>query len=87
MIYRKSSPNPSQVTAVSYEFLAPTRLTMRYPDGQEWLIGYGIGERVRVMEPSVQHLVCLHDILDEIPLDDGRTIINWPDDLCVRHVW
>jgi hypothetical protein len=57
MIYKKSGPPDTPLAPVTYEFLAPTRVTMRYPDGQELLIGYGISEQITVLELSTQYLV------------------------------
>lgn len=87
MIYKKSGPPNTPLAPVTYEFLAPTRVTVRYPNGEEWLTGYGIGEQITVLELSCQYLVANHEKLTEIPMADGSVIIGWDDNIRTKMVW
>jgi hypothetical protein len=87
MIYRKPAPPDSLMVPTPYEFLEPVRVKVRYPDGREVLMGYGIGETVMVMAPDVRYAVCCSDLLEEIPLADGSHIVEFPSDMRTRIVW
>ena len=87
MIYRKSAPPNTPLASVKYSFLFPTRVIIRDRDGNHKLIGYGVGEQISVLEPKVQNLVCNHEKLDEIPLDDGTYIVKYPDSIKYNKVF
>lgn len=85
MITKRSAPPGTKLTSLEYSFLKPARLRIRSADGVETLMGYGIGERISVLEPAVQYLIASYEVLDEVPLADGGHIIEWPADLKVQR--
>ena len=87
MIIEKQCPPGTKLTPVKYSFLKPARLRIRDVNGFERLIGYGVGEQVEVMEPSVVFLIMNYDVKETILLSDGSVIVEWPSDLSVQQVW
>ena len=87
MIYKKSAPPNTPLSSVKYSFLSPIRVIIRDKNGNHTLMGFGIGEQVSVLEPRVQNLVCNHEKLDEIPLDDGSFIVKYPDSIKYSRVF
>lgn len=87
MLYKKSCPEGTPLTPVTYQFLEPTRMRVRQKDGTTILMGYGIGELIEVLEPQVQYLIVNHEILDTIPLADGSTIVEFSKHIRVKRVW
>lgn len=83
MITKLAAPEDAKLIPTSYSFLAPARLRIRDASGVETLVGYGIGEKIQVLEPDIQLLVCSHEEHDEIPLTNGVFIIEWPENLSV----
>lgn len=87
MILRKHCHPGTSLTDITYSFLKPARLLIRNQDGTEVLTGYGIGEHITVLEPSVQLLICSNEQLEQIPLADGRMIVKYPADISVVQVY
>jgi len=87
MLYKKRCPEDTPVIPVIYEFLEPVRIRIRKPDGSIVLMGYGIGERVQVLEPRIQFAVVCHERLIEIPLADGSFMIEFPDNMRTKMVY
>lgn len=87
MIHILECPPGASLTSVPYSFLKPARLLIRNAASTESLIGYGIGEKINVLEPSVQYLIASHRLHVEIPLANGGFIIEWPADLSVQRVY
>lgn len=86
MIHKSTCPPGTSLHAIKYVFLKPARLTIR--NGEDHTVyGYGIGEQIEVLEPSMQYLVAGGVKLEQIPLADGRTIVQYPNDLCVQRVY
>jgi hypothetical protein len=80
------APDCSSFTPISYEFLHPYKAILTDKDGNKVLTGYGIGELIHIMEPSVQLLVCAYDYYKELPLEGGYKLeVN--DDLHLKKVW
>lgn len=71
---------------VTYEITTPVRLRVRTADGQVVLMGYGIGERIQIVErESVCAVAHAPKLKTEIPLADGGTIIEFPvENFCRR---
>lgn len=88
MIYRYCTDENylGEAKPTNYEITTPVRMRVRRVDGDEVLMGYGIGEKLQIMERSEQCLVVHKPILkDEIPLADGGTIGEFPEqDFCRR---
>jgi hypothetical protein len=87
MIAKKSAPPGAKLVPHEYSFLKPAKLRIRNVDGTERLVGYGIGERISVLEPSIQFLVASHEMLEEVPLEDGSFIVEWPSNVSLTYVW
>lgn len=49
------------------------------------LVGYGIGDSIDVLEPSLVYPVALSERLSEIPLVDGSFIVECPDEVRVER--
>lgn len=83
MVHNKFSPPDAYLIPVTYSFLEAVKLRVRQPDGTEVLMGYGIGDKVQVMEPNIQYLTAYgrDDIRKEIPLADGSVILEFRPDL------
>lgn len=75
----KSCPPETSLGPHPYRVKAPFRVKIRDKSGSVTTYGYGIGERIEVLEPTIQNLVTPHERLSEIPLVDGRYIIEWPE--------
>lgn len=50
-------------------------------------MGYGIGDKIYIMEPKVQYLVCSYKRWDKIPLKDGSFIVEYPDSIKIERMW
>lgn len=87
MIMIRPAPPGAKLVPTPYSFLKPARLRIRDVDGVETLVGYGIGERIEVLEPGVQFLITSHEAHKEIPLADGGFIVEWPENLSVSRCW
>jgi hypothetical protein len=81
----KTGPEPHVMVPVTYEFLEPARLHIRYPNGYVKLLGFGIGEKIQVLEPCVQW--GSDGIHTEIPLADGSHILDCPANIKTALVW
>ena len=86
MIAKKSAPPGAKLVPHTYSFLKPAQLRIR-KDGVERLVGYGIGEQISVLEPSIQFLVASHEMLEEVPLEDGSFVVEWPSNVSLTYVW
>lgn len=77
-----SEPQP-----VTYEITNPVLLKLRNSDGREELIGYGIGEKIKILETTS---ICLvphtPKLRKEIQMLDGRVIIEFPEMNFTRRV-
>jgi hypothetical protein len=80
-------PKRSGWSEIKYSLLRPATLTIRKSDGTFEKRGYGIGEILYVMEPRVQTLQSLSELLEEVPLKGGEAITGWPDDLKTARIW
>lgn len=72
--------------SVVYEITSPVKLRMRKPDGTEDLIGYGIGERIEVLERDCCCMV-VHEpkLRSEIQMVNGNNIFDFPEkNFCKR---
>lgn len=78
MFTKKSAPPDSPLTVVTYELLEPAEMLVERPDGLQVLMGYGIGEKLQVIEPQIQNLVYTTEQKDYVLLADGTKIIRWP---------
>ena len=85
MYYKKHASEGSHLVPIVYRFLEPIKAKVRHPDGTVILIGYGIGDKIEVLEPDVQLLLALHEKLTEIPLADGSFIIEFPERIRMEH--
>ena len=83
MIYRKYCPEGTKMVPITYSFLEPAQVRKRLPDGTEVLMGYGIGDKIEVLEPTWWHPIVCFDKLKEIPLADGSFIIEYSDNIKV----
>ncbi len=81
--FHKSAPEGTPLVPVNYQFLKPVQMRVQYPGGSTQLKGYGIGEVLQVLEPETQFLVALTERLESIPLANGSTIIEFPEDIPV----
>lgn len=65
-----------------YVFLEPARLWVVHPlEDDMQLMGYGIGETIEVLEPSVQLLIASHEEKEFLELADGSIAYKcgeWP---------
>lgn len=86
MIAIRSAPPGTPLVGIEYSFLKPAQLRIR-KDGIETLVGYGIGERISVLEPSCQFLVASHEMHKEVPLEDGSFITEWPSNVSLTRAW
>lgn len=86
MIYVKKGPGTDTVPT-TYEFMEPVRLKIRDQNGNVTTYGYGMGEKIDVLELSLQFLVHCTERLTEIPLADGRFIVEWPEGMKYAYVW
>ena len=82
-----SYPEGTKFTPHTFSFLAPARLKIRRPDGSIETVGYGIGEQIQVMQPSLRYPVGGAKALTEVPLADGSVIIEYPADIRTRPVY
>jgi hypothetical protein len=75
-----------KVMPFTFEITKPVKMRVRQEDGTEVLIGYGIGDRVEILERESVCAVAHRPILkSEIPLTDGGTIVEFPvEDFCRR---
>ena len=85
MIWDQPHPEGASYYAVTYSFTRPAQLRIRRPDGKEELMGYGVGEKVKVMEPSFTYSIPPSRMKEEVLLEDGSVIFAWPHDLSVRQ--
>lgn len=58
-------------------FLAPAQARVRKPDGTVVLVGYGIGDKVRVLDPDTVYCIPPTRVKEQIDLEDGSAIIEW----------
>lgn len=80
MFHKPEKPHYPYSEFRTVEFLEPTRLRIRRKDGREELMGYGIGERVRVLIEADGALVCGSMVRrSEIPMEDGSVIFDWSE--------
>lgn len=78
------SPEPQPVM---YEITNPVLLKLRNPDGSEELIGYGIGEKIKILEHTSTCLVAhTPKLRKEIQMVDGRVIIEFPETNFTRRI-
>jgi hypothetical protein len=82
MIWDQPHPPGVKYIAATYVFLRPCRLRIK-KQGQEQLIGYGMGEKIKVMEPELSYCIPPSEKRTTVPLEDGGEITEWPEDLCV----
>lgn len=84
--FRKHADEGVPLVPISYQFVKPTQMRVRFPGGSTQLIGYGIGDIIQVLEPETQWLIgySSRDRLTEIPLANGSTIIEFPEDIPVQ---
>ena len=54
-----------------YMFQKPCKLLLEYPDGSRVVMGYGIGDVIKVVSPAVQTLQASHEEVEFIELHDG----------------
>ena len=81
MIYKKVSPNIGNLSPTVYCIMSPVSVKIRDKNGIISNVRYGIGDKIKVLEPIIQFLIVNHEKLNEIPLDDGSFIIEYPDDI------
>ena len=83
MIYEKT-PNPgSLMMTVGYIFLEAVKLRRRLPDSdEEVLTGYGVGDRIDVIEPATCYPYASPPA-KQVTLQDGSVLLNLPPDLRV----
>jgi hypothetical protein len=65
-------------------FQAPAQLLVIGPDGGEpVVVGYGIGDIIKIVTPRVETLECRREEVDFVTLSDGSKILKpdgkWPD--------
>jgi len=87
MLFNYPHPPDAQYAGVDYQFLEPVRFRIRKPDGTITLIGYGIGEKIAVLEPTCEYLVTACSRRKEIALADGSWIIDPPKSVNARRVY
>lgn len=74
----------SPVFAKTYVFLKPGRLLVSTEIGGETtLMGYGIGDRIKVLEPRLQYMIIKYKEKPYLELADGtfayKADDNWPE--------
>jgi hypothetical protein len=80
MIYSRPIKPGEETVVLTHRFLDAVRVRVRKPDGSMELRGYGIGETIRVIHPqSIFSLVFRPERLDEVPLEDGSVIFEYPE--------
>lgn len=82
--FHKYAPEGTPLVPVNYKFIKPVQMRVRYPGGLEQLKVYETGEVLQVLEPEVSSLVTLIGRLKSIPLANGSTIIEFPEDIPVQ---
>ena len=87
MMYKKPAPPNATMVPTPYEFCEPVKLKIRKPDGTEILMGYGIGEKIEVLEPHMQFCIPSHEKWKEIPLADGSFVIEYPSNMKTRRAY
>ncbi len=81
ILYKPRGIEGAKMQAVTYQFLSPVRVRVRHSDGSVVLTGYGIGEKIQVLEASDILLIPRTELRDTIPLADGSVIIEFPGDM------
>jgi hypothetical protein len=84
MIWIQPAP-PQELTPHTWCFMKPAQCRLRRTDGTEVLVTYGVGDKVRVMDPSTVYSIPPIRMKEEVLLEDGTVITAWPDDLCVTN--
>ena len=54
-----------------YMFQKPCKLLLEHPDGSRVVMGYGVGDVIKVVSPAVQTLQACHEELEFLELPDG----------------
>lgn len=92
MIMEWCKPNAyndtTQLVPVKYKVLVPGMMIIR--NDKEYgnmLYGFGIGDIIEVMEPSLQDLACRNEVYDTIPLSDGTEIIAYDSQMQFEMVY
>ena len=76
-----------KVKPFTFEITKPVKMRVRQQDGSEVLMGYGIGDRVEILERESVCCVAHAPILkSEIPLVDGGVITEFPQDNFARRI-
>lgn len=70
--------NDTKTSIVKYQFVTPLHLNVKRLDGLTILTGFGIGDIIEVLEPSMQSLACNWEPWIAIPLADGSILLD-PD--------
>lgn len=84
--YEKPAPPDAKTVPVQYRFRKPAKLRVLRPDGLTVLEGFGVGETITIMEPDVQLLISAYTKLASIPMPDGASVVEWPEDLDMERV-
>lgn len=76
-----------EVKPFTFEITSPVKMRVRQPDGTEVLMGYGIGEKIQILERESVCCVAHAPILKkEIPLADGGVVTEFPVQDFARRV-
>ena len=87
MLYQIPMSETARIEQVTYEFLEPVQVRIRKPDGSTVLMGYGIGERIVVLEPQSIIMTPPRERVTVISLVDGSSIIEFPENMRVNRVY
>ncbi len=83
VVYKKIGHKGSPIIPIPYCFMEPVSVKIKNKDGLISSIRYGIGDKIKVLEPRFQLLIALSEFYKEIPLEDGSFIVEFPKDMKV----
>lgn len=79
MINKPAYGDTATLCKKTYTFTEPCRLRIKDKEGKEILFGYGVGDKIDILSVSTILLVPTYKKLKEIPLADGRVVVEYLD--------